>query len=346
VAGTFADQFVDASSGNFTLRSDSFLKGAAPDGTDIGADYAALVTRLAGVQSGLSPTDPAPAPAPTPVPPTADFTAACTYLACDFADASTPGTATLTSWAWTFGDGAVGGGVHVGHSYAAAATYTVTLTILDANGLSSSAQKTIAVLASNVVPTAAFTVACTDLTCSFTDRSSDSDGRVVSWQWTFGAVGSAAVQSPVYTFPAPGTYTVTLRVTDDDGGSATAAESIPVVVPIHAAFSAVTRKWTHKNGRIEYWSVDATVAVHGRDERSIAGATVSAAWSGALSKTISCVSDAAGSCVFSTGTLSGSRQSVTLTVTGVTASGGAYDPLGNHDASGSATGPSVTYIKP
>jgi PKD repeat protein len=344
VAGTFVDQFVDVTSGNFTLRSDSFLKGAAPDGTDIGASYTELVARIAGVQAGVSAGDPEPAPGPEP--PAADFTVSCGYLACDFRDASTAGSAAVASWAWTFGDGAVGAGAQVAHAYAAAGSYAVTLTVLDANGLTSSTQKTIAVVAANTAPTAAFTVACTDLTCSFTDRSSDGDGRIVAWQWTFGAVGSAAVQSPVYTFPAPGTYTVTLSVTDDDGASAAATQSMQVIVPIHVAFSAVTRKWTHKNGRNEYWSVEATVAVHGPDERPIAGATVSAAWSGATSKTVSCVSDAAGSCVLGTGTLSGSRTSVTLTVTGVTVSLGTYDPLGNHDASGSATGSAVTFIKP
>src|SRR5881396_1635465 len=38
----------------------------------------------------------------------------------------------------------------------------------------------------NQSPVAAFTSSCPTLTCSFSDQSSDPDGSVTSWQWTFG----------------------------------------------------------------------------------------------------------------------------------------------------------------
>src|SRR3989441_12122242 len=68
----------------------------------------------------------------------------------------------------------------------------------------------------NQSPVAAFTSSCPTLTCSFTDQSSDPDGSVTSWQWTFGdgTTGSTA-QNPSHTYSAAGSYTVTLTVTDN-----------------------------------------------------------------------------------------------------------------------------------
>lgn len=52
-------------------------------------------------------------------------------------------------------------------------------------------------------------------------RSYDSDGTIVSWQWSFGdgTTVNGVVVSHAYT--APGTYTVTLTVTDNDGANDT-----------------------------------------------------------------------------------------------------------------------------
>lgn len=50
------------------------------------------------------------------------------------ASATTPGDATLTTFAWDFGDGASGSGAVVSHTYASAGTFTVRLTVSDALG--------------------------------------------------------------------------------------------------------------------------------------------------------------------------------------------------------------------
>ncbi len=48
---------------------------------------------------------------PAGQPPVADFTASCTSLACDFdASGSTATGATITGYAWKFGDGGTGSG--------------------------------------------------------------------------------------------------------------------------------------------------------------------------------------------------------------------------------------------
>ena len=59
-AGTFTDQFANPPS-DYTVRAGSLLKGAAPDGRDVGVDYPALQTRLANVTQGITgPPKPSP----------------------------------------------------------------------------------------------------------------------------------------------------------------------------------------------------------------------------------------------------------------------------------------------
>ena len=62
----------------------------------------------------------------------------------------------------------------------------------------------------------------------FIDRSEDPDGEIVEWEWDFGDGETSTEQNPRHTYDDPGTYTVTLTVTDDGGSSATAERDIRV----------------------------------------------------------------------------------------------------------------------
>jgi hypothetical protein len=119
----------------------------------------------------------------------------------------------------------------------------------------------------------------------------------------------------------------------------------PVSADHHAALlSPTTKKWTSASGATTYWSAAVTVAAHGADERPIAGATVTVAWTGAVTKTSSCITAATGQCTLQSGTLSYLRSLVTLTVTDVSAPAGTYSATANHTASG--PGSAVTMIRP
>ncbi|MEJ2205263.1 MAG: S8 family serine peptidase, partial [Gemmatimonadota bacterium] len=84
---------------------------------------------------------------------------------------------------------------------------------------------------SNQVPTASFTVSCTDLTCDFTDTSTDGEGAVVGWSWDFGDGNTSTEQDPSHTYAAAGTYTVTFTATDDDGDSDTVTGTVSAAEP-------------------------------------------------------------------------------------------------------------------
>ena len=68
-------------------------------------------------------------------PPTAAFTSHCDQLACGFdGSGSADPDGSIASYSWDFGDGSTGTGVTPQHTYAAAGTYTVKLTVTDNQG--------------------------------------------------------------------------------------------------------------------------------------------------------------------------------------------------------------------
>ena len=71
----------------------------------------------------------------------------------------------------------------------------------------------------NRPPDADYNWHCEGLSCQFTNASTDDDGNVTGWDWRFGDGGSSDEAEPSHLYPAPGTYEVTLIVTDNDGAT-------------------------------------------------------------------------------------------------------------------------------
>jgi uncharacterized membrane protein len=137
---------------------------------------------------------------------------------------------------WTFGDGATASGTLTPvHTYDDDGTYPVTLTVTDTSGLdgSDSLSVNVANVAPSVSVTAVLTTAQVNQLITFTGSFSDpglADTHVLTW--TFGDTSSPLEGSegePItHSYSAPGVYTATLSVRDDDGGLGTDAVVIHV----------------------------------------------------------------------------------------------------------------------
>ncbi len=155
--------------------------------------------------------------------PVADFSFACDELVCSFTDRSSDADGTIESWHWDFGDAGSSTLQNPSYTFAAGGNYDVTLSVTDDQG--ASAFRTLAVSVTgpsvNVPPTAAFTYACSDLSCDFDGSAShDSDGSIVSYAWIFGDGATSAGASPSHIYAYEGDYGVTLTVVDNLGASA------------------------------------------------------------------------------------------------------------------------------
>jgi PKD repeat protein len=173
---------------------------------------------------------------PSNAPPTAAFTLSCALLVCTFADGSSDADGQVTAYTWDFGDGTAAATTkNAQHTYAAANTYTVNLTVTDNDGAANGARTSVQVSApANAPPTANFTSSCTDLACSFTDLSTDGDGTVVGFHWDFGDGLDTTTQNPTHAYASAGTYVVELAVTDDGGATNGVTQSVQVSTPANA----------------------------------------------------------------------------------------------------------------
>ena len=175
------------------------------------------------------------------LPPTASFTSTPSYLTASFdGTGSTDPSGTITSYAWNFGDGSTGTGATPSHTYAAAGTYAVTLTVTDSNNLTNSVTQNVTVVA-NQPPVASFTSSVSNLTASFDGSgSSDPDGTVVSYAWNFGDGSTGTGVTASHTYSTAGTYSVTLTVTDNGGATNSVSQNVTVTAPIQPPVASFT----------------------------------------------------------------------------------------------------------
>ena len=160
--------------------------------------------------------------------PSADFAwsvVAGQPLARKFTHTGNSGSGTVISRQWNFGDGSTlsGNTTAPTKTYAAADTYTVSLTVTNSFGLSTTKNQSVVVSEAPPAPVAGFTYAYKaagqDRMFTFSNASVDPASSIISYQWDFGDGTSGSGSVVDHQFPANGTYTVKLTVTDGFGQS-------------------------------------------------------------------------------------------------------------------------------
>lgn len=153
--------------------------------------------------------------------PQAAFTATedvCLGEVVSFADQSAVPAGNIVSWKWIFGDGSNEtrtDNLPFGRTYTAWKAYNVKLVTVSDNGcLSDTASRIVSV---HAIPVANFTLPASicmpEGIAQFTNTSTAPDNALLSYQWAFGDGGVSTVASPVYSYKAAGTYTVSLTAT-------------------------------------------------------------------------------------------------------------------------------------
>jgi len=170
----------------------------------------------------------------------ASSTTGCYPLAVDFTDQTTPGSGTIDSWLWDFGDGTTSTLQNPSHVYHADRSFNVTLQVRNSNGCVTTLTKTSMIQISSGVR-AQFTndnpQTCTaPVTIQFQNQSSGTGS--INYQWDFGDGNTSTLLSPTHTYTSNGTFSVKLIVTNSNGCADTIIKTNAVSVgTVNAAFS-------------------------------------------------------------------------------------------------------------
>jgi hypothetical protein len=175
------------------------------------------------------------------------------------------------------------------------------------------------------------------LTVNFSGAgSTDADGSVVAWDWTFSEGGTASGSTTSRTYTAAGSYVASLKVTDNAGLSATSSVTVTVNAPVaivnmHVA-SIDMSKTVKRNGTAQ---AVAAVKVVDANGLPLAGASVSGRWSGLVSGNATLTTGSNGIASFTSASTRTQTGTFTFTVTGISRSNSTYLSTANVETSDS-----------
>jgi len=134
-----------------------------------------------------------------------------------FQDASTVNEGTISEWLWNFGDGTSSTEQNPVKQYSQLNQQDVALIITSSYGCSDDTTITIEF---PFIPEASFSssgIFCSGNIIKFADQTTVPGGQITSWQWNFGDGTTANNPNPLHSFAVPGTYNVSLVVTNEIG---------------------------------------------------------------------------------------------------------------------------------
>ena len=222
------------------------------------------------------------------------------------------------------------------HGLSDTETVYLTLTAFNADGMESGYSNEISLDAINQPPVASFTADPSSgeaplLVLFDATESRDLDGAVVSYNWDFGDGTADSGKITTHEYEFPGTYTVSLTVTNDLNASGEAMDTITVtqigISYIHLSNLAADKKVKGKSGQ---WEVFVTATVHDENCNPVAYTKVVGEWSNAVSGSASVTTGRKGTAKFKTGKIKGGDR-VTFTVIEVEHETFTYDDYDNHE---------------
>jgi PKD repeat protein len=143
------------------------------------------------------------------------------------------------SYAWDFGDGTSGSGMIVVHEFKNAGTYTVRLSVTDRRNQTTVTAQAISVVATEK-PKADFVFSPTapragqEVFFNAAASTAAPGHRIVAYDWDFGSGRTGSGLTVAKGYNTPGTYSVTLTVTDDTfqpTGVGVVTKTVTVAVP-------------------------------------------------------------------------------------------------------------------
>ena len=192
--------------------------------------------------------------------PVANFTATptvgCAPMLVQFTSTST---GNPTSYQWNLGNSATSVLPSPSTTYTTPGTYTVTLTVSNANGSNTkTVTNYITVLGNPVVNfTVNDTAGCPPQSVVFTNASDPVTPGPATYSWSFGDGNTSTQQNPSHTFPYPGFYNITLSVTNSGGcvTSVTKPNYVHAYTPPAADFSAAQTSYCITPSTVSFTSI-------------------------------------------------------------------------------------------
>jgi large repetitive protein len=184
----------------------------------------------------------------------------------------------IKGYRWNFGDGQSAETSVARHAYAKPGRYTAKLTVEDNSGTTSSTSSDTLSVFVNAQPVA---VAGPDQTISTSSalldgtRSSDRDGKIISYRWNFGDGNTSRSAKVRHVYRSPGTYTVVLRVRDDSGTRSATARDTTIVTINALPVANISFKSSGRRGAV---APGETIRLDARSSKDAGGSASRYSW--------------------------------------------------------------------
>jgi PKD repeat protein len=168
-----------------------------------------------------------------------DYDNSCSGMPLQFTDLSQ---GNLISWEWNFGDSGSGANntsnlQNPVHTYMTAGTYVVNLLVQNLNGCTDTVNRTVVVAPKPVVDFS-FNNGCAADTVHFISSTFVNVATTTTWLWEFGDNSISTDVDPNHIYITPGTYSVSLTITNQNGCTNVKTRQVQVTTAPIAMFNS------------------------------------------------------------------------------------------------------------